>query len=188
MTNDLTIAKGSLLDVANQNKITLAETFIHCDGVAIVDISSSMTDCDSRDGKSRFEVAREELKILQENFAGKLAIVAFSDDPQFCPAGVLPLPMGSTALDKALIMAKMADVIPDFKFFVISDGEPNSEELALSIAQTYQNPIHTIFVGSENGHGREFLRKLSNLKHGIFDTSFRAAAGLSDKIAGLLGA
>ena len=81
MTNDLTIAKGSLLDVANQNKITLAETFLNCDGVAIVDISSSMTTDDSRGGKSRFDVAREELKILQENFSGKIAIIAFADDP-----------------------------------------------------------------------------------------------------------
>ena len=188
MTNDLMIAKGSLLDVANQNKITLAETFVNCDGVAIVDISDSMNASDSRGGKSRFDVAREELKILQEHFAGKLAIVAFNDDPQFCSNGILPPAHGRTALDKALVMAKIADAIPDFKFFVISDGEPNGEELALSIAQTYQNPIHTIYVGAEDGYGREFLKKLSNIRHGKFDTSFRVAESLSDKIAGLLGA
>jgi len=188
MTNDLTVAKGSLLDVANQNKITLAETFLNCDGVAIVDISSSMDACDSRGGKSRYEVAREELKILQENFAGKLAIIAFSHEPVFIASGILPPPCGSTALDKALIMAHLADSIPDFKFFVVSDGEPDSEESALMIARTYQNPIHTIFVGAEDGSGREFLKKLSNLKRGTFDTSFRAAESLSDKLAGLLEA
>lgn len=189
MTNDLTIAKGSLLDVANQNKTSLAETFIHADGVVIVDISGSMAQNDSRNGKSRYDVACQELLNLQKNFSGKIAIIYFHDNPAFCPTGILDRPQGGTNLAEALQMARIADSILGFKFFLISDGEPDNEDLALQIASTYQNPIHTIYVGAEMGRGRDFLQKLAHLKQGgVFDTSFRVTESLESKIAGLLKA
>lgn len=49
---------------------------------------------------------------------------------------------------------------------VAANGAPDSEEDALQAARRYQHPIHTIYIGPENGHGRAFLTRLARATGG----------------------
>lgn len=168
------LVRGSIGAVARESGRSLAETFIDAECVVIVDTSSSMADRDSRGGRSRYDVACEELRFLQENNEGKVAVLSFSHECIFCPNGV-PVDLGGgTSLDKALQFAKVADV-PGIRFIVISDGEPDSEERALAVARTYHNRIDTIFVGpEERPYGLDFLRRLAAESGGLNATADRA--------------
>lgn len=159
------IIQGSLSAIAQQNNKSIAETFVNADVIIIVDTSGSMALTDSRGGRSRYSVACEELKKLQESLPGKLALLSFSDDVIFCPSGIPFNYEQGTHLDKALKFAKMADV-KGMRFIVISDGEPYDEQSALAIAKTYINRIDTIYVGPEGGEGADFLRKLAKASGG----------------------
>jgi len=161
------IVKGSLSQIAKQTGRTLAESWINVDAVILVDISLSMTEMDACGGKSRYDVAQEELTELQETLPGKIAIVAFSEKQYFVPTGTLPPPMNTTDLAAALKYVRIADSIPGMRFILISDGEPNDEDAALDAARKFKNRIDTIYVGPESGkRSREFLQKLANLRNG----------------------
>lgn len=181
------IIQGSLGAVAQQNKTSIAESFVNASAIIIVDTSGSMHATDSRGGKSRYDVACAELKHLQESLPGKLALLSFSDDVQFCPAGI-PFDFGGgTDLAKALKFAKVADLASGMRFIVISDGEPNDESEALKVAKTYRNRIDTIFVGPEGGSGQTFLNQLAKASGGQGVTADRVAE-LADKTVKLLAA
>jgi Mg-chelatase subunit ChlD len=171
------IVPGSLSAITARDGGSLAETFIGVDAIIIVDVSGSMLTNDSRGGKSRLEVAREELAQLQAHMPGKLAVIAFSDHAMFCPGGEPPdvgILGGGTDLAGALRFAKVADV-PGIRFVVISDGCPDSESVALSVAKTYANRIDTIFVGPEADieGGRRFLSRLAAASGGQHVTANR---------------
>jgi len=165
MAEQTAVVPGSLSAVAARNGQSLAESFLNADAVIIVDTSGSMCTTDSRGGKSRYDVACEELAQLQAHMPGKLAVIAFSSHTMFCPGGQLP-EVGvlgvSTNLADALQFAKVADV-PGMRFIVISDGEPDDGKAALAVAKTYASRIDTIFVGPENDWhgGRAFLQRLA---------------------------
>lgn len=159
------IVVGSLSAIAEQNKASIAETFVNADVVIIVDTSGSMSACDSRGGKSRYDVACEELRNLQASLPGKLALLSFSDDVIFCPSGIPFNYEGGTHLDKALKFAKIADV-KGIRFIVISDGEPHNEQAALDVAKTFKARIDCIFVGPEGGSGQAFLNRLAKASGG----------------------
>jgi len=166
MNNTQLVVKSSLGAIAAQNNTSIAESFVNADAIIVVDTSGSMAACDSRDGKSRYDVACEELKTLQAQLPGKLALLSFSDDVIFCPNGI-PFDFGlMTDLAKALKFAKMGDLTSGMRFIVISDGEPDSEEEALAVARTYKNRIDTIYVGPEGGDGAAFLKKLAKASGG----------------------
>ena len=156
---------GSLGAVANQNNTSIAETFINADAIILVDTSGSMDQHDAREGKTRYDVACEELKTLQVSLPGKLAVISFSSDVLFCPNGIPFNYQGMTDLAKALKFAKIADV-KGMRFIVISDGEPNSEDEALRVAKTYKNRIDTIYVGPKGGDGEAFLKRLAKASQG----------------------
>lgn len=82
------IVPGSISALAQSSGKSIAELFTRAEVVAIVDTSGSMSNQDSRGGKSRYEVACEELAYLQKNRPGKVAVISFSDSAQFCPGGV----------------------------------------------------------------------------------------------------
>lgn len=170
MQNNNAIITGSLSAIAQQNNQSIAETFVNADCVILVDTSGSMAACDSRGGKSRYDVACEELVNLQSSLPGKLALISFSDDCIFCPSGVPFNYQGGTNLTRALKFAKMADV-KGMRFIVISDGQPYDETGALEVARTYKNRIDTIYVGPEGGEGQAFLRRLAKASGGQGVTS-----------------
>jgi Uncharacterized protein containing a von Willebrand factor type A (vWA) domain len=182
--NNTQLVKGSLGAIAAQEGKSIAESFVNADVVIITDTSGSMEAHDSRGGKSRYEVACDELKQLQASLPGKLALLSFSNDCVFCPGGIPFQFGGSTDLAKALKFAKLADVT-GMRFIVISDGEPDNENEALRVAKTYKNKISTIYVGPEGGEGQEFLRKLAKASGGQGVTAAKVAQ-LADNVQKLL--
>ncbi len=183
MANDLAIATGSIADVARQRGISLPEALLDCRCLAIIDVSSSMSIDDSRGNRTRYDVAVEELAIIQKKYAGQVAVIAFSDKAIFYPGGVPALLGGGTDLAEALRVASTFDHVP---FIVISDGEPDDANAALAIAATIKSPISTIYVGPETrSHGRAFLSRLASQHRGQAYTAARAIA-LADKVQLLL--
>lgn len=168
--NKIIIVPGSLADSAAKDNVSLAETFLSADAVILCDVSGSMEARDSRDGKSRFDVLKEELAHLQATKPGKLAVIAFSSWPVFEPGGEPVFLGGGTDLAGALRFAKVADV-SDVQFYVISDGRPDDEADALAVARGYQGKIHCIYVGPEDGSGQKFLERLSQAAGGRFATA-----------------
>jgi Mg-chelatase subunit ChlD len=172
---DKQIIQGSLRQIAQQNGKSLAETFMSADIICIVDVSGSMNNDDSRGGRTRFSVAAEELASLQNRLPGKVALIAFSSDVQFCPSGI-PVQMGgSTGMHKALQFVKVVDDIPGIRFFMISDGEPDSPDETLRVAATFKNHISCVYVGPEDHPtGRDFLQRLAKCTGGQTVTADRA--------------
>ncbi len=185
MNQNNALIPGSLSDVSRREGMSLAESFVGVDVVILLDVSGSMVMEDSRDGRSRYDVALEELAQLQANMPGKLAVIGFSDHPEFAPSGQ-PFFQGSgTDLAKALRFAKMAD-IATIRFIVVSDGQPDDEHAALDVAATYQGQIDCVFVGPEHDlHGQEFLGRLANAHGGQHVTADRVQQ-LAAKIETLL--
>lgn len=181
------LVKGSLGAIAKQSGRSLAQTFISCDVVVIVDTSGSMGTHDSRGGNSRYDQACYELATLQGDLPGKIGVISFADKVVFCPNGT-PLNLGGmTDLAAALRFAKVADVPGGMRFIVISDGEPSNEAEALKIAKTYSNRIDTIYCGPENGEGLAFLKRLAAASGGSHVTAAQAKQ-LSDSVQKLLAA
>lgn len=179
MTNQLdtrkNIVTGSIADVAQRNGQSLAQTFVNAECVCIVDTSASMDSPDSRGGRTRYEVACEELAALQTSMPGKIAVLSFSSMTMFCPNGKPFNQGGRTDLAEALKFAKVADV-PGIRFIVISDGEPDSKTMALAEAKKFNAKIDVIFVGPETlPAGRDFLAKLAAVSGGQVVTADRAA-------------
>jgi len=161
MNQQTAIVPGSLSDVATMTGNSLAETFIDAAAVILLDTSGSMNIRDSRGGRSRYDVALEELASLQEAIPGRLAVIAFSHLPLFVPGGQPPFLGGTTDLTAALKFAKVADV-PGMRFVLVSDGEPDNEKTALATARTYRGKIDVVYVGPEaQPRGRDFLQRLA---------------------------
>lgn len=172
MTNQ--IIRGSLGAIAQVSGKSIAETFINADCIVIVDTSSSMSAHDSRGGRSRYDIACQELAGLQQNLPGKIAVLSFSNTVQFCPNGQPINFGGGTDLAGALRFARTADV-SGMRFIVISDGQPDDERAAMSEARKYKNKIDVIYVGPEDHPaGREYLEKLARASGGQAVTADRA--------------
>lgn len=163
----MAIIKGSLGDIAKQSSQSIARSFVNAEMVALVDVSGSMRAMDARGGKQRYRVAIQELARIQENNPGEIAIISFSSSVTFCPSGKPLLMGGSTNLTAALKFAKVADVA-DMRFVLISDGYPDNPDSALAIASNYNADINVIYVGPENGSGRNYLEQLANKSGGQF--------------------
>lgn len=161
------ITVGSVRDVMNKSGKSLAEAWLDVDAVVLLDTSGSMQTRDAREGKSRYEVACEELASLQAKMPGKIALYSFSGVCVFCSGGV-PEPMfANTAMDHALSVIKPQADVPNMKIILISDGYPDSPERTLAVAKTFTNQIDTIYVGPEiMSGGADFLARLSALTHG----------------------
>jgi len=181
------IVTGSIADIATKNNQSIAETFLSCDCIVIVDISGSMHEIDrANTNKTRYEYACEALRDLQGSMPGKIAVISFSDNPQFEPTGIPRTPYGNTELDKALKFVKIADNIPDMKFILISDGWPSNEKLALDVAKTFKNKIDVIFVGNEHDiEAIRFMNELAKISGGKQITA--ESALIAEKMQYLLG-
>lgn len=193
MSKELTIVHGSLEDVAARGAQSLAEAFVSAEAVILCDVSGSMAAHDARGGRTRYEVACNELAALQASLPGRLGVIAFSCMPVFVPGGVPPFLGGGTDLAAALRFAKVADVgggTPGggmgMRFIVISDGEPDNAAEALHVAATYTGRIDTIYVGPEAfPQGRQFLERLA-AQHGGQSVTADRATELASQAARLL--
>lgn len=161
------IVKGSIIDITQSNSSSIAETFLSCDALVLLDMSGSMESRDTPSGESRRKVATDQLIKLQKENAGKLALICFADYVLFCPAGVPQDCGGSTRLERGLEYIKPADDC-GMKIIIISDGSPNDPNKALDIARTFKNKVDTIYIGPETDYegGRAFLEKLASVTGG----------------------
>ena len=153
------LIKGSLSDIAKRNNTSLAESFLSCDYLILVDTSGSMMSCDYAE-QTRYDRACSELATLQGNLQGKIAVFSFSYKCDFCPNGRPTFPDGSTALHRALAEVYMVDGLIE-KLFIISDGEPDDANAALAQAAKFTTPIVTIFIGQSGSAGEAFLKRLA---------------------------
>lgn len=159
------IVSGSLAAIAKRDGLSLAESFLSVDAILVIDMSGSMASHDAPGGRTRYDAAEAELRDLQNALPGKVAVVAFSDDAQFCPSGIPPRLGGGTDMERALRFVHPADGVA--RILLISDGEPNSAEGALSAARSFRHRIDTIYIGpEERGHGRAFLERLASATGG----------------------
>lgn len=165
------IVPGSLSAIANRDGATLAESFLNCEVVCLIDQSGSMSASDAPGGKTRFEAADAELFRLQKQHPGQVAVISFSNDVTFCPGGMPNRESGGTDMAKALNFARVVDGAS--RIVLISDGKPDSESETLAAARRYKHPIHTIYIGPEDGRGREFLNRLAAATGG---RTFQSAA------------
>jgi len=175
---------GSLLDVSAKNGTSLAESFISADAIIMVDVSGSMHD-HLAEG-TRYDKACSELKRLQADLPGKIAVVAFSSHVEFLPAGFPVFQGGMTRMAECLNFCHVADAIKGMRFIMVSDGCPDNAESALAAAKKYQNKIDCIFIGPEDDYaGRGFLDRLASATGG--KSQLRANANLlAEKIETLL--
>ena len=182
------LVKGSLSDVAKKEGQSLASGFLNVKAFVMVDVSGSMQMGDAAGGRSRYDAACDQLADLQAANAGEIAVACFSGKAQFSPGGVPVMMGGTTDMVAALKMLKMADNT-GIRLILISDGEPDDRSGALRAAEQFTSKIDTIYIGPEDGHGREFLRRLSEATGGISIFNQTAELGkLSDNITMLLGA
>ena len=173
------VAKGSLSDIAIKEDISLAEAFAGAKLIIMLDVSGSMDarDAPTSDGVvSRHDAAEMQVRKLQEQYNGKVALFCFSDDVMFCPNGVPVRMSHMTAMNAALQYIKRADGI-GIDIILISDGSPtDGEEAVLETAKTFKQKIDCIYIGSEAEMddyrygltGKEFLRKLAEVSGGRF--------------------
>lgn len=185
MTN--AIVPGSLSAITQQQGTTLAESFLNCDAILIVDMSGSMGSNDAPGNISRYEAAERELRKIQAQLPGKVAVVAFSSSVQFVPGGVPPRLGGGTDMAGALRFVKPAD--GTCKFILISDGLPDDERETLRIAKTFESKIDTVYIGPETDwhNGRRFLEQLAAATGGKFQKS-TAPGMLQEPVKHLLSA
>lgn len=180
------IVPGSLSAVAKRDGQALAVSFLSADAIVIVDVSGSMGERDviTPEGpQKRYKVAVAELTKLQAQLPGKVAVVAFASNVQFCPGGVPPFLSGGTDLAAALRFVQPADDT-GVRFIVISDGAPNDPDAALHVAGFFKSPIDTIYVGPLGGWGADFLRRLASASGGTYGA--QSLAQLSDSVSRLM--
>jgi Mg-chelatase subunit ChlD len=151
---------GSLQAIAQRDGMSLAESFISADAIILVDVSGSMAG-------TPYQQACDELRKLQADLPGKVAVIAFSDRPAFAPSGVPHFSSGGTDLARALAFVHVADGC-DMRFIVISDGYPNDAEAALAQARKFTSRIDTVFIGAEGDAGADFLRQLAAASGGQY--------------------
>jgi len=135
--------------------------------IVIVDVSASMDMNDCPNSQRRFQVACEQLFQLQRDLAGQVCVVSFSDYAKFRPSGIPSDPSGCTNLAGALKFVHPANGT-DIRLIVISDGQPDNEQAALAEAATFTNKLDCVYVGPENGPGRDFLKRLAVASGGVF--------------------
>lgn len=183
--NSKAITKGSLAAIAQQKNQSLAESFLSAELIAIVDMSGSMAMHDAPGGLSRFDAAEKELKALQAEMPGQIAVICFSDRVQFCPGGV-PIRFGNgTNMAGALRFVHMADGVA--KIVLISDGEPDCQRSTLKEARRFKHSIDTIYIGPEGERGQTFLQQLAQATGGTAASS-KEPGLLANGVKLLLGA
>lgn len=178
------ITVGSIADLAQKGQMSIAESFLSADTIILIDTSGSMAAHDDGGTRSRYQIALEELARLQKSLPGKVAVVNFSSTVEFVPGGMPSFLSGGTDLAGALQFVKVADGL--VRFIVISDGQPDDDKSALTVASGFRSKIDVVYIGPEDDlRGRRFLEQLAAASGGQFVTADRAKE-LASKVEKLL--
>lgn len=164
------LVRGSLRDIAIHSRTSLAQVFAGAEAMILLDTSGSMVLNDCPGNTRRCDAARDQLIRLQQGMPGKIALVSWDDSPRFCANGLPSPPSGGTDLVAALNFAKPADGC-GLKIIIISDGEPNDPQAALALARLFKTKLDVIYIGPEDGFGRDFLRRLADARGGTFSAN-----------------
>lgn len=161
MRNDTTaLVPGSLAAIAQRDGKSIAESFLNADAIILVDVSGSMAG-------GPFDQACAELQKIQADLPGKVAVIGFSDTPEFAPSGRPRFTSGGTDLASALRFVHVADAC-DMRFILISDGWPNDADGAMLEARKFQSRIDTVFIGTAGDPGADFLKRLAAASGGQY--------------------
>jgi hypothetical protein len=172
--NQYSIVPGSLAAIAQRDGATLAESFLSAEAIILIDMSGSMAVSDAPAGaryelgapmRTRYDAAEDELRRLQAQLPGKVAVVAFSSTVEFVPGGVPPRLGGGTDMAGALRFVRPADGTGT-RIILISDGEPDSESETLAVAGQFETQIDCIYIGQEGDRGQHFLKRLADATGG----------------------
>jgi len=161
------LVRGSLSDIARNNNTSIAQAFMNATAIILVDVSGSMDLPDCPGNRKRYDLACEQLIRLQRDLSGQVAVIAWDNTARFCPGGIPSQPGGSTDLANALKFVYPADGT-GVRLIVISDGVPDDQQAALAEAQKFTTKLDCVFVGPENGPGRDFLKRLAAASGGTF--------------------
>jgi len=158
---------GSLQDIAQRSGRPIAETFLSVDALVMVDTSGSMDMHDCQGNRSRYDLACEQLIRLQRDLPGKVGVISWSSHAIFDSGGIPTFLQGGTDLAGVLKFVKPADGT-SIKLILISDGEPDygSQQACLDLAKQFKSHVQTIYIGPEDGSGRDFLRRLAEATGG----------------------
>ena len=181
----MALVPGSLSHVAERTGKGIAATFLGAEYVVVIDTSGSMDTHDAAGGQRRFDAAVVELAALQRAHPGQLAVVAFSDYPQFVPGGVPPFLGAGTDLAAALRFVQVCDGTVK-SFIVLSDGQPSDPTACLRLARQFKSRIEAVYIGSEvERSGQQFLRELAAAGGGRYEIAARVQS-LADRVRLLL--
>lgn len=155
--------------------------------VVLADVSPSMAEADggTRERKTRFQLLVTALQSLPK----EVRIVAFSGTTYETSAANVRLDMerGGTALHLAIDAAAKYKPV---RTIIISDGEPDSEQLARQALDKLTGIVDVIYCGSPtNAAARNFLESLARAGAGGFyqtGDQVDVAKQLPAVIAGLL--
>jgi hypothetical protein len=156
--------------------------------LVVADVSGSMLEESALPGKTKLDCLRDALRAQQ----AQPRLLAFSGVSWECRGmeELVSKAGGSTNLAGAL---QHAERLKPIHLLVISDGTPDSEDLALKVAERIANGciIDALFIGPETDRsGIDFMRRLAAVGRGRlvkYDIGREDPLLLKNEIAGLLG-
>jgi hypothetical protein len=155
--------------------------------VVLADVAGSMEEIDggSRERKTRFQLLKEALAQLPSS----VKIIAFDDRVyEVASAGSVVLKGGGTSLHLAIEAAARHSPV---RTVIISDGEPENENLAKLAVDKITGIVDVVYCGSPtNENAKRFLESLARAGGGGFHKTgdqIDVAKQLPAVIAGLLG-
>jgi hypothetical protein len=151
--------------------------------VLLLDASGSMAEGEPRRIDLLWEMLQA-LRVLQ----GRWRVAVFNRDCRWSGVAAVPEPDGDTDLAGAFdVIGK----INPLRVTLITDGQPNDEEAALTAGLQLGCPVSILFVGEpDDEQALRFCRKLCDATKGTFATEVLTLTSLAHTAAtvkGMLG-
>lgn len=149
----------------------------------LIDCSGSMS-THMRNNKTRITGLREAVQSIQTE--KRMPMIQFGQAPTPSVVEYVPDPQGGTPLHLAIDLARTNE---SSRAIVISDGEPDSDQLALEAAARFGGRIDVVFVGDPGTRGESFLKRLAESTGGeSFTGDLQEPKKLAAGVMGLLTA
>jgi Mg-chelatase subunit ChlD len=133
----------------------------------LVDCSGSMG-AHIMTGGRRIDALRKIVAGLLETHPVPVAAFGLRGSHPVDLVDVVPEPAGSTPMDLAIDYGRTEGAT---HLVVVTDGEPNSVDLALDAARRFGGPIDCFYVGDGNDFGLRFCQQLAKLTGGTANLS-----------------